>query len=141
MIKSKTLNRIGVIVLIITGINALAAGFSMIADPTGNDLGMSVERELQHSPFNSFLIPGLILFTTIGVLSIITALFFVKKLKYHEFLVIMQGAILFGWIFFQVYFLQQFNWLHATFGIIGILILGWGFLLYRINRKVQVASR
>ncbi len=140
MKTSKTLNRIGVIVLIITGINALAAGFSMIVNPTGNDLGMSVETVLQHSPFNSFLIPGLTLFTTIGVMSIVTALFFFKKWKNHDLLIIIQGVILFGWIFFQVIFLQQFNWMHATFGIVGIFLIWWGYSLLRTYRKAPAAS-
>ncbi len=133
----KSLNLIGLIVLIITGLNALAAGFSMIVNPSGNDLGMSVNTVLQHSPFTSFLIPGLILFATIGVLSMITALSYFMKWKNHEFLIMLQGAILFGWIFFQVIFLQQFNWMHATFGIVGIFLIWWGYSLYKVNRKVQ----
>lgn len=136
MKSSKTLNLIGIILLILTGLNALAAGFSMIVEPTGKDLGMTVEGILKHSPFNSFLIPGITLFTTIGILCIITALYVIKRWKKSEYLVMIQGIILFGWIFFQVIFLRQFNWMHATFGIIGIFFTIWGFKLYREKQKI-----
>lgn len=137
MKPTKTINTIGIIVLIITGLNALAAGFSMIVEPSGKDLGMSVGSILQHSPFHSFLIPGITLFTTIGLFSMVTALSILKKWKRFELLIMLQGVILTGWIFFQVIFLRQFNWMHATFGIIGILIFWWGYVLYHKEQNMK----
>lgn len=136
MKPTKTINTIGIIVLIITGLNALAAGFSMIVEPTGKDLGMSVGTIPQHSPSHSFLIPGITLFTAIGLFSMVTTLSIFKKWRRFELLIMAQGVILFGWIFLQVIFLRQFNWMHATFGIIGILFTIWGFKLYHEKQKI-----
>lgn len=131
----KTLNTIGIILLIITCLNALAAGFSMIAEPTGKDLGMTVETILQHSPFHSFLIPGIILFSTIGLGIIITLIAFLKKWKNYNLVVLAQGAIITGWIVIQVIFLRQFNWMHAVIGSIGLYTIVWGYMLTRLRKK------
>jgi len=127
MNKSKVLNTTGIILLIITSLNALAAGYSMIVEPSGKDLGMSVDTVLKFSPFNSFLIPGLTLFTLIGLLSIVTIIFVIKKKNNYFKLIIWQGLIITGWIFFQVIFLREFNWLHFVVGSIGIYTIFWGF--------------
>lgn len=131
MKTNKTLNAIGIILLIITALNALAAGFSMIVEPSGKDLGMSVESVLKYSPFASFFIPGLVLFNTIGLLSIVTVTAIIRRWKNYEVLTLFQGLIITGWIFFQVIFLREFNWLHATIGSIGLYTVCWGFILYR----------
>ena len=134
MKPTKTLNLIGIILLFVTGLNALAAGLSMIVEPSGRGLGMTVESVLQHSPFHSFLIPGLTLFTAIGLFCIISAIFTIRKWKNFDYLIMLQGVILFGWIFFQIIFLRQFNWMHATFGIIGFFFFWWGTLHRRIRQ-------
>jgi hypothetical protein len=118
-------------------LNALAAGYSMIVEPTGKDLGMSVETVLQYSPFTSFLIPGITLFLTIGLLSIVTIFFVFRRWKNHDLMIIAQGFIISGWIFFQVIFLKEFNWLHAVVGSIGIYTIAWGFITYRNNRTIS----
>lgn len=131
----KTLNTIGIILLIITSLNALAAGFSMIAEPTGKDLGMTVDTILQHSPFHSFLIPGIALFSTIGIGIIITLIAFRKKWNNYNLVVLAQGAIITGWIVIQVIFLRQFNWMHAVIGSIGLYTIVWGYMLTRLRKK------
>ncbi len=134
MKNRKTLNTIGIVLLIITSLNALAAGFSMMYEPTGKDLGMSVSTVLQHSPFHSFLIPGLVLFSTIGLGIIVTLTAFLRKWKHHNLLVLGQGTIITGWIIIQVIFLQQFNWMHAIIGSIGLYTMVWGYKLMRVPK-------
>ena len=74
-------SRVTSFVLIITSLNALAAGYSFIVDPDGSGLGITMDY-LQHSPFRSFLIPGIVLMTCIGIVSIIAATaLFCKKLR------------------------------------------------------------
>lgn len=131
---SKTLNTIGIILLMITSLNALAAGFSMIVEPSGKDLGMSVESVLKYSPFNNFLIPGITLFSTIGLFCIFTVVAVFRKWKNYELVILFQVLIITGWIFFQVIFLREFNWLHAIIGSIGLYVIFWGLSLYKRNR-------
>ncbi len=136
MKSSKTLNLVGIILLIVTGLNALAAGFSMIVEPSGKDLGMTVESVLKHSPFKSFLIPGITLFSSIGILCIVTAILAIRRWGKADYLIMLQGVILFGWIFFQVIFLRQFNWMHGTFGIIGAFFFWWGYRQRRVRQQI-----
>ncbi len=126
----RKLNITGIVLLIITSLNALAAGFSMIVEPTGKDLGMSVETVLQYSPFNSFLIPGLTLFFVIGIGCIITLTAFIRKWNRYDLIVLAQGTLITGWIFLQVIFLRQFNWMHAVIGSIGLFTIFWGYRLW-----------
>lgn len=45
-----------IILLFVTGLNALAAGYGFVADPSGKGLGMTTDY-LRFSPFANFLIP------------------------------------------------------------------------------------
>jgi hypothetical protein len=44
------------------GVGAVPAGILMIINPSGSDMGMTVEM-LVNSPFPNFLIPGIFLFS------------------------------------------------------------------------------
>lgn len=114
-----------IILLFITGLNALAAGYGFMADPSGQDLGMTTEY-LKFSGFNNFLIPGIVLFIAIGVMSIITAIVAIRKGEYYPLLTIIQGCILTGWIIIQITLVKDFNWLHFTFLVIGLLLIFFG---------------
>jgi hypothetical protein len=118
-----------IILLFITGLNALAAGYGFMSDPSGENLGMTTEY-LKFSFFDSFLIPGIILFATIGLLSIVAAVFALKKAKLYPLFIFIEGCILTGWIIIQVMLVRDFNWLHFTF-------LGVGLLLIFLGEKIK----
>ena len=52
------------------GLGAIGGGSMLIIDPSGNAIGLPVEM-LQGSPFPDFLIPGVFLFTVIGLGSMV----------------------------------------------------------------------
>ena len=54
------------------GIGAIGGGGVLIIDPSGGLIKMPITI-LENSPFNSFLIPGIILFAVLGVLPLIIA--------------------------------------------------------------------
>ncbi len=56
--------------LLFLGLNAVAGGFVLVADPAGSTMGLSV-GVLQGSPFSNFLIPGLVLLLVLGVFPLI----------------------------------------------------------------------
>jgi hypothetical protein len=119
-----------IILLFITGLNALAAGYGFITDPSGEGLGMKTEY-LRFSFFNNFLIPGIILFTAIGLLSIVTAIFAIKKARLYPLFIFIEGCLLTGWIVVQIMLVKDFNWLHFTFLAVGLLLIFLG-------RKIKV---
>ena len=60
------------------GLGALYGGGTLIISPSGELLGMPLSM-LDHSPFNNFLIPGIILFVILGVVPIGVSFALVKK--------------------------------------------------------------
>jgi hypothetical protein len=114
-----------ILLLLIVAANALVAGYLFIVDPSGVKLNIPLST-LSHSPFNNFLIPGIILFTMNGVLNLVAAVATILKLKIHPSLVVWQGIILIGWVVIQIIFLQNFNFLHLIMILIGLTLFVFG---------------
>lgn len=116
------------------GLGAVTGGLGLVLGPDGSNLGMPLSL-LEHSPFDSFLIPGLVLLMVNGMGSLAGSvssfrLFF----SYAAEIALALGAFLIAWIIVQVYWIQSFHWLHALYLCLGIVevILGW--LLRRAMR-------
>jgi hypothetical protein len=116
--------------LLFNGIAACFGGWMLMRSPDGSALNMTVDL-LIHSPFADYLVPGIILFIFNGLLSLAMAWLTVLKIKHFEKLIMMQGAILTGWICMQMIMLQTINYLHILFGSIGLLLIALGLILYR----------
>jgi hypothetical protein len=116
--------------LLLTAVNALIAGTLFIIDPSGEKMGMSVSY-LAHSPFSTFLIPGITLFVVNGIMNIIAAIITIKRLKHFPLFVLIQGLLLSGWIIIQVILVKDFNVLHFSMLSVGVLLMLLGSLLYQ----------
>jgi hypothetical protein len=55
-----------VVLLLFNGIGAVYGGLHLLLHPDGSSIGLSTDW-LKHSPFDSFFIPGLVLFLVNGV--------------------------------------------------------------------------
>lgn len=66
------------------GIGALFGGCAAMLNPNG-PMGISVEL-LENSPFDNYFIPGLILFTVIGLGNILSSFLFRYHLKYQGYI-------------------------------------------------------
>jgi hypothetical protein len=104
---------------IFVGIGALAGGLAAIMDPI-HPLGVSVEL-LEHSPFDSFLIPGIILFTVIGLGNIQSAFMFHFRLNYQGYISSFFGWALVVWIVVQCIMLRSVVFLHVLYFLIGLI--------------------
>ncbi|HEX7457106.1 MAG TPA: hypothetical protein VF301_01605 [Ginsengibacter sp.] len=116
--------------LLLLGISALAGGWGMIGDPSGEALGWTTEM-LIYSPFNDYMIPGIMLFLVPGVVSVVIPILVIKKVKTYPFLIIGQGSILLLWIIIQVILIWQFNLLHLICFTTGFLIVVSGIFLMK----------
>jgi hypothetical protein len=133
LLSAHGVNRIrffSILLLLINGIAAIAAGHSFIADPSGAGIGMTTDY-LVHSPFSDFFIPGIILYIMNGILSIVVAIMVLIESRYYPFLIVLQGAVLSGWIIIQLAMLRFFHPLHLIMGIIGMLLIFMGCILSR----------
>jgi len=119
------------LLLSINGLGALYGGISFIADPTGASMQMPLSY-LEHSPFSSYLIPGIVLLLVNGCLSIATIILLLRKNAGTPLLVMAQGVLLSGWILVQMAMLRMFYPpLHLTFLLMGLCLLGCGVYLRR----------
>lgn len=99
------------------GIGALAGGLAAILNPQ-EPLGVSNEI-LRNSPFQNFLIPGLILFVILGVGNLVSAVTLYRKSSFQGYISNVFSWALIIWIVVQCYMLQTIAFLHVLFFLIG----------------------
>jgi len=116
--------------LFFTAINALIAGALFIADPSGKLMGMTADY-LKDAPFNSFLIPGIVLFVVNGVLNVAAGIMTIRNHAAAARFVILQGILLCGWIVVQILMVRDINALHIVMRICTTILIGLGWLRTR----------
>lgn len=119
---------IAIFMLIINGLCACAGGVILLVDPTGNSMGLGDPSQLNIA-FPDYSVPGLLLFLLVGVLSLVAAGFTIAKAKTYPTIILLQGAILTGWIMVQVYLLPDTHLLQLVFAIVGIMLMLYGSFL------------
>lgn len=125
---------LSLVLLAINGIGACYGGLSLIIDPSGNTIRFP-EDTLNNSPFDNYLIPGIVLFVVNGLLSILTFIFILIKHKMANTLLIIQGILLGGWICMQMLLLQMFFApFHVPFLLIGVIFILSGFYLRKQDK-------
>ena len=134
------MNKVRNIFLIVLGLLSLGAiggGIILIISPTGELLGLPLS-EFKNIPFNSFLIPGTILFSVLGIIPLLLIFALLKKpeSKIAEKINIFKDMhwswtfsiyiafILIGWIHIQLIFLQGVvHWLHTLYIFYAIFMI------------------
>ncbi|MFC9709346.1 hypothetical protein ACFTRD_14465 [Paenibacillus sp. NPDC056933] len=115
------------------GIGAIIGGGVLIIDPSGSLVGMPPSL-LEHSPFGSFLIPGIILLLVLGVVPMIIAIALIRhahwgigeKLNLYPnqywgwTFSLYTGFALIIWIMVQVYWLQHVSVIHLFYFAWGV---------------------
>lgn len=123
-----TLRMIAILLLLFNGIGAIFGGWSLISDPTGQDIQLPLTY-LENSPFRDFLIPGIVLFVANGVFSMVAVMWTIFRWGNYYWLIIIQGILLGGWIIIQMILLRHFYYLQFVFGGIGLVLLIIGMVL------------
>jgi hypothetical protein len=118
-------NVLGILQLFI-GLGAVGGGLGLVLEPSGANLGMSLEM-LNYSPFSDFLIPGIVLLIVNGLGSIVGSVSSFRLFYFAAEIAMALGAFLVAWIIIQVYWIHAFHWLHVLYLSLGIieLVLGW----------------
>jgi hypothetical protein len=130
--------RVWVIIFqLFNGLSALAGGFGLMSDTTGQALGMEMEM-LQGTPFPNFLIPGIVLFTVNGLGNIGGFLVTIQKHKHAGEIAALFGAIMMIWIIFQVAWLGYQSFLQPLYFSTGLIqaIAGW-YLLKGVRKRLK----
>ena len=110
------------ILCLIVSLTAIPSGIIMILYPEGSVFQLPPDL-LQFTPFENFLIPGLLLAIVVGgsALTAGIALFSNSPLQYS--LAMIAGILLDAWIFIQTLLLRSFHWLHGFYLFLGLAIL------------------
>lgn len=140
--KSKQLFRnILLFLLAILGSGAIFGGGVLIISPSGKLFEMPLSM-LKNSPFNDFLIPGIILFIVLGLVPIGLMIALIKRPEYRyaelfNFYTDMYWAwtyciytafALIIWIQVEMVYLQTVLWIHTLYMFFAIAILFFALL-------------
>ncbi|MFN8255738.1 MAG: hypothetical protein U0W24_08625 [Bacteroidales bacterium] len=129
---------LAVILLLYLGIGALYGSWMFISDPGGGKIKMSLDY-LKNTPFNDYLIPGIILLIVNGLFPIFIIVSMFIGLKNYNWFLVFQGILLAGWLSIELIMNPDFfvPVLHYPLYATGLLLMLIGFLV-RKNKKVQL---
>ena len=133
----KILRILSLITLGFLGVTSISGSIPMILDPSGSMLHMPLSL-LEHSPFHSYLMPGIILLVTNGLVAIVVFLAAMRRVESYGNLIATQGVVIAGWITVQVFFLRTVVWPHYVYLGVGLVLIVSGLALRRDRRAVEV---
>lgn len=110
----KTMNKINLLILILVmallSINGIAGGVLLMAKPDGSLIGMKIEW-LSRTPFQNFLIPGILLFLLNGLFPLVSLAGLITK----------KGSRLFDRL--NIYSDKHWSWTFTVYS--GIITISW----------------
>ena len=122
---------VSITALVFLGLSALVGAIPMLLLPEGEPLTMP-QSLLRHSPFHSYLIPGIILLVANGLLSLWVLWLTVRRHSGYDWWVAAQGCVLLGWLIVEVVMLKLVGWPHYFYGAVAVVLVGAGIALVRV---------
>ena len=116
------------VLLFFLGLSALPAAIFMLMDPSGGEMGLPAEM-LDQTPFDSFLIPAILLGLFNGILSLLFAILVIKKHRLQAWMVMFQGGVLMTWLTVEVIMGLYYAPLTLPYYLVAILLLSCGLLM------------
>lgn len=113
-----------IILILFQGLSGIWGGTMLVLDPSGSLLQLPLQL-LSDSPFQDYLIPGLILLILLGILPLVIVYALWKKVSWSVSGALLIGIMLVVWIGVQILIVgyQDNPPLQALYGSVGILIL------------------
>jgi hypothetical protein len=110
--------------LAIQGVSGLVGGALLIKDPTGGALKLPIEW-LGTTPFSSYFVPGIILFSVLGLFPIVALFALSLRKSWAWYASVLVGIALMMWIGVEILLIGYHSEppLQAIYGSIGVLIL------------------
>ena len=125
----KLLKILAIILLMFLGFGGIYGAWMLISDPSGGKFQWALDL-LNGTPFKSFLIPGIVLMLSNGILPLIVAAATILKRRNAGWLILIQGGITIGWLTAQLIFNPEFfvpGMHYSSYGI-GVLLVVVGLL-------------
>lgn len=119
------------ILLGFTAVTAVVSGILMVTEPSGSLFKMDTAL-LKHSPFDDFLVPGLVLAVIVGGMNAVAFIVVITNKSYHVLLCILAALMTGGWILIQMIMIRTIDGLQFFYLLVAILIL---LITYNIRHK------
>lgn len=136
----KIIRLFDILILFFVSATSFWGGTVLIADAHGNPWGMMPLSLLAHSPFHSWLIPGLILFSANGILGLLVLWQALRQAPQYGLWSALQGFVLLGWLAVECLFLQIVAWPHYFYGTLALLLILCGFVLQHASDARQARA-
>jgi len=108
-------------------ITAVVGAFPMLTSPDGEPWEMP-QSLLEHSPFHSYLIPGIVLLVMNGLMALFVLWKTFRREGNYGLWIAAQGCVLFGWLAVECIVLRMILWPHYVYGFIALLLVVFGYL-------------
>lgn len=118
----KVFRYIAMLLLLFNGISAVFGGYVLIDDPTGGGMQMPVEL-MKTGPFRDYLIPGIYLFSVLGVGSLVVLFMVIFHTRYHTQAVLFEGLATIAWIVTQMIVVQDIVLLQIVYLSVGAILV------------------
>ena len=119
------------VLLAFLGVGGIAGAVPMILSSVRHTPGIMPLSLLRHSPFQSYLVPGMILLVANGLLPLWVYLRLKARRPFSGRWTAAQGCVLLGWLIVQCVMLRLVNWLHAVYCVLALLLIALGWALNR----------
>lgn len=130
----KTARQVSIALLVLVLLAALYVSVNMIADPTGQTLGLPYL--LNGTVLSDYYITGWIILCTISVPSLVTVFAILRKITLYSFLIIFQGVLICILVIAQMFLLGEIFLIQLFFLAAGLILVVLGVL--QQQRKIVV---
>ena len=107
---------------LLVGLTAIGGGLSLVLYPDGSRTQLPLAL-LRHSPFTTYLVPGLLLSVIVGLGNTIAGVVALRGGSRARALALLGGAALVVWILSEMLLLQTMHWLQIVYLCLGALIV------------------
>jgi hypothetical protein len=107
------------------GVTAVAGGLGIVLGEPGAPYVPTPEL-LAHTPFDGFLVPGLLLAVAVGGSALVAAFLTARRSRFAPDAVLLAGGALTLWIAVEVALIRELAVLQAVYGVLGGVLLALG---------------
>jgi hypothetical protein len=135
----KSVRMVALVGLAFLALTAIWGAALLVGDPSGSPMQIPASV-LKHSPFHSFLVPGILLLISSGLLGIAVFAIVLARAPGYGWWVAFQGCVLFGWITIEVILLRTVVWLHYVYWGLALILIATGWALGREHQPLKSHS-
>lgn len=133
--------RAAAVLSLFTGVTASLGGIELMVWREGGPW-LPPLSVLAHTPFETFLVPGALLFACVGLSNLLAGWWMLKRHDLEAMGVIAGGALLTGWIVTEMLLLRMAHWLQLVYLVVGVATLALGIWLeFEPSRRAPARRR